>query len=196
MANADNAHITASNYSTKVIIQSMNELWTIIHNKMKRVNQSYIRPSREGGRVGCRCSHKLALPRPRASVTRPKSCLDVRDGSEVPDLCPTARPMARMVEMVSSERPPRVSMTKGTNSTPTERQAERLETSLRRTPTWRAWPGVDAASARVDITLRSLRIMCDYALNRTCIIIIIYNYTCILYTYIPIYIEERAPRMH
>ena len=127
----------------------MNELWTIIHNKMKRVNQSYIRTSREGGRVGCRCSHKLALPRHRAIATRPKSCLDVRDGSEVPDLCPTARPMARMVEMVSSERPPRVSMTKGTNSSPTERQAERLETSLRRTPTWRAWPGVDAASARV-----------------------------------------------
>ena len=120
----------------------MNELWTIIHNKMKRVNQSYIRPSTEGGRVGCRCSHKLALPRHRAIATRLKSCFDVRDGSEVPDLCPTARLMEQMVEMVSSEKPPKVSITKGTNSTPTEREAERLETSLRRTPTWRAWPGL------------------------------------------------------
>ena len=38
-----------------------------------------------------------------------------------------ALPMAEMVEMVSTARPPRASATKGTKSVPDERQAERLE---------------------------------------------------------------------
>ena len=63
-----------------------------------------------------------------------------------------ARPMALIVKMESSERPPRVSATRGmhVHSAPTARQAERLEASLRRVPTCKAWPGVKAASARVS----------------------------------------------
>ena len=42
-----------------------------------------------------------------------------------------ALPMAEMVEMVSSARPPRASATKGTKSVPDERQAERLDAYLK-----------------------------------------------------------------
>ena len=59
-----------------------------------------------------------------------------------------ARPMALIVKIESSERPPRVSATRGMHSAPAARQAERLEASLRRVPTCKAWPGVKAASAR------------------------------------------------
>ena len=61
-----------------------------------------------------------------------------------------ARPMALIVKIESSERPPRVSATRGMHSAPAARQAERLEASLRRVPTCKAWPGVKAASARVS----------------------------------------------
>ena len=79
---------------------------------------------------------------------RPKRWREVVAGSGEDDLSAMAR-MKVMVEMVSSARPPSVSATKGTKSVPEERQAERLEASLRWTPTCRAWPGVRAASATV-----------------------------------------------
>ena len=56
-----------------------------------------------------------------------------------------ASPSKRMMKMVSSASPPRVSATTGMKSTPAERQAERCDVSLRRTPTCRAWPGVEAS---------------------------------------------------
>ena len=80
---------------------------------------------------------------------RPKRWREVVAGSGDDDLSAMARLMEVMVEMVSSARPPSVSATKGTKSVPEERQAERLEASLRWTPTCRAWPGVRAASATV-----------------------------------------------
>ena len=80
---------------------------------------------------------------------RPKRWREVVAGSGEDDLSAMARLMKVMVEMVSSARPPSVSATKGTKSVPEERQAERLEASLRWTPTCRAWPGVRAASATV-----------------------------------------------
>ena len=55
-----------------------------------------------------------------------------------------------MMKMVSSASPPRVSATTGMKSTPAERQAERCCVSLRRTPTCRAWPGVEAAPCKVS----------------------------------------------
>ena len=55
------------------------------------------------------------------------------------NLC--ARLMFWMMEMVSSASPPKVSATSGMKSVPEEGQAERLEVSLRFTPTCRAWPG-------------------------------------------------------
>ena len=60
-----------------------------------------------------------------------------------------ASPRDRMVEMVSSANPPRVSATTGMKSTRAERQAERWHASLRWMPTRRAWPGVEAASCKV-----------------------------------------------
>ena len=56
----------------------------------------------------------------------------------------------RMMKMVSSASPPRVSATTGMKSTPAEWQAERCDVSLRRTPTCRAWPGVEAAPCKVS----------------------------------------------
>ena len=55
-----------------------------------------------------------------------------------------------MMKMVSSASPPRVSATTGMKSTPAELQAERCCVSLRRTPTCRAWPGVEAAPCKVS----------------------------------------------
>ena len=69
---------------------------------------------------------------------RPKRWREVAAGSGEDDLSAMARLMEVMVEMVSSARPPSVSATKGTKSVPEERQAERLEASLRWTPTCRA----------------------------------------------------------
>ena len=54
--------------------------------------------------------------------------------SSEPALTLTALALVEMVAMVSSASPPRVSATRG--STPEEQQAERLEASLRWTPTW------------------------------------------------------------
>ena len=62
---------------------------------------------------------------------RPKRWREVVAGSGEEDLSAMARLMKVMVEMVSSARPPSVSATKGTKSVPEERQAERLEASLR-----------------------------------------------------------------
>ena len=95
----------------------------------------YRSPSSLGWRVGCLCSQRAAFPRQRVVATRPKRCLVEVVGSGEPDLCPTAWPIARMVVMASSARPPKVSATKGMHSIPTDRQAERLVASLRLTPT-------------------------------------------------------------
>ena len=115
-------------------------------NKNKNKEKCQVRPSREGGRVGSRCSHIVAFPRQRATARLLKRCL-VELGEPV--LCSIARPRDLMVLMVSPERPPRVSVTRGMNSIPTERQADRWEASLRRVPTSRACPGVEAACPRV-----------------------------------------------
>ena len=106
-------------------------------------------PSREGCKVGWRCSHRLAFPRHKAMATLPKRCLVVVVCSSEPALTLTALPIEEMVVMVSSASPPRVSATKGTKSIPEERQAERLEVSFRWTPSCKAWPGVTEASDTV-----------------------------------------------
>ena len=59
--------------------------------------------SREGCRVGWRCSHRLALP---AMATLLKRCLRVVVWSSEPALSLTALPMEEMVVMVSSASPP------------------------------------------------------------------------------------------
>ena len=89
-------------------------------NKHKHKEKCQVRPSREGGRVGSRCSHIVAFPRQRATARLLKRCF-VELGEPV--LCSIARPRDLMVLMVSPERPPRVSVTRGMNSIPTERQA-------------------------------------------------------------------------
>ena len=77
-------------------------------------------------------------------------------GSGEDDLSAMARLMEVMVEIVSSARPPSVSATKGTKSVPEERQAERLEASLRWTPTCRAWPAtVRTCSGLITCTSRA-----------------------------------------
>ena len=96
-----------------------------------------------GERVGWRCSHSPALPCHRAMAALPKRWLEEVAGE--PAQSTMARPMDLIVVMVSSASPPRVSATRGMNSVPVERQAERLEANLRWTPTWRAWPGVKGA---------------------------------------------------
>ena len=65
-------------------------------------------------------------------------------------------PMALMVWMVSSDRPPKVSATKGMHSAPIARQADRLEASFRRVPTSSAWPRMVDASARVNFCSREM----------------------------------------
>ena len=55
-------------------------------------------------------------------------------------------PMAPMMLIASSPRPPSVSATMGMKFTPMERQACRWVVSLRLTPTSRAFPGEKAAS--------------------------------------------------
>ncbi len=57
-----------------------------------------------------------------------------------------AFPMAPMMLIASSPRPPSVSATMGMKFTPMERQACRWVVSLRLTPTSRACPGEKAAS--------------------------------------------------
>ena len=99
--------------------------------------------------MGWRCSQRNAFPRPRAIATWWNSCLMQVEESWGLTLWAMASPRDRMVEMVSSTNPPRVSATTGMKSTPAERQAERWDASLRWTPTCRAWPGVEAASCKV-----------------------------------------------
>ncbi len=67
-----------------------------------------------------------------------------------PILSPAAQPIAEMVEMVSSASPPNVSVTRGTNSVPVERQAEGLENRLRWTPACIACPRVKEDSDTID----------------------------------------------
>ena len=87
-----------------------------------------------GGRVGWRCSHRLALPHHKAIANMPNKCLEVMAGSGEPTLSAMARPMDRTVWMVSSARPPKVSATRGMKSVPVERQAERFEANLEGMP--------------------------------------------------------------
>ena len=63
----------------------------------KQTSPSHGTPSREGGRVGRRCSHKQALPRHRAMASRPKRCLEELEESVVPTLSVMALPMERTV---------------------------------------------------------------------------------------------------
>ena len=63
----------------------------------KQTSPSHGTPSREGGRVGRRCSHKQALPRHRAMASRPKRCLEELEESVVPTLSAMALPMERTV---------------------------------------------------------------------------------------------------
>ena len=90
---------------------------------------------------------KACIPTPQGNG---ESSKELFGGSGSPVLLLMARLMEVMVWTVSSARPPRVSATRGMNSMPTERRAERLEASLCCTPTWRAWPGVTAASEIVS----------------------------------------------
>ena len=63
----------------------------------KQTSPSHGTPSREGGRVGRRCSHKQALPRHRAMASRPKRCLEELEESVVPTLSAMALPMEQTV---------------------------------------------------------------------------------------------------
>ncbi len=76
-----------------------------------------------------------------------KRCLVEVEGSGEQERMPMACPMALMA---SSDRPPKVSATKGMHSAPIARQADRLEASFRRVPTSSAWPGMEDASAKVN----------------------------------------------
>ena len=121
---------------------------------------NYTRPSMKEGIVGWRCDQRLALPRQRAIARRPKRCLVMLNESVEDRRCSKAMPTARMMAIASGHQPPKVSTTTGKKSTPAARQARRLDASLRRTPTVRAWPGVVAASVMVsccrgEITLTS-----------------------------------------
>jgi hypothetical protein len=104
----------------------------------------------EGGRVGCRCIHRPALPRHRAIARRPKRCFAVSGVLVEFRRWPRARPIQPMVEIASGHQPPSVSATMEMKSTPAKRQAGRLDVSFRRTPKPRAWPGEEATSARVS----------------------------------------------
>ena len=55
-------------------------------------------------------------------------------------------PNGQKVKMATSDRPPRVSTTKGTKSIPASQKSDRWATSLHCTHTFRAWPGLDAAA--------------------------------------------------
>ena len=68
-------------------------------------------------------------------ATLPKRCLEEIKELDELDRRPKARPMALMVQIESSERPPRVSATSGMHSALTARQVERLEANFRRVPT-------------------------------------------------------------
>ena len=59
-------------------------------------------------------------------------CLMEMEGLGAAALWPMAWPRVQMVEIVSSVEPPKVSITNGVNSTPTEWQADRWEVSLRK----------------------------------------------------------------
>ena len=117
--------------------------------KVQEIKNTARLPRPETGRVGWRCSHRLVLPRHKAIANLPNKCLEVMAGSGEPALSAMARPMDRTVWMVSSARLPKVSATRGMNSVPVERQAERFEANLRWRPAWRACPGVCEASAMV-----------------------------------------------
>ena len=67
------------------------------YTQTKQTSPSHGTPSREGGRVGRRCSHKQALPRHRAMASRPKRCLEELEESVVPTLSAMALPMERTV---------------------------------------------------------------------------------------------------
>ena len=108
---------------------------------------------------------------------RPKRWREVVAGSGVDDLSAMAPLMEVMVEMVSSARPPSVSATKGTKSVPEERQAERLEASLRWTPTCRAWPGVRAASATVRTCSGLITCTSSIAIDNNCVM----HYFCFFF---------------
>ena len=68
----------------------------------------------------------MAFPRHREMAVLWNSCLVQTDTSQ-PTLCAMAFPRERRIKIESSARPPRVSITTGTNSTPTDLQAERWE---------------------------------------------------------------------
>ena len=82
-------------------------------------------------------------------ATQWNKCLMELEGSGAVALWPMASPRVRMVEIVSSVEPPKVSITNGINSTPTKWQADRWEVSLCLVPTWRAWLEVEATSLSV-----------------------------------------------
>ena len=103
-----------------------------------------------GGRVGNLCNHRQAFPLHSVMASLLNSCLVREPESRGPVLSLAARPIAEIVEMVSSASPPNVSATRGTKSVPVERQAERLEDSLRWTPTCSACPQVNEDSDTMD----------------------------------------------
>ena len=125
--------------------------------KNKWSMRSQMMPSTGGGRVGCRWSQRRAFPRHKEIARRWKSWPVLVEGSSGLARLEMAFPIARTVEIVSSDRPPRFSTTMGTKSIPAARQSDRWAVSLRCTPTFRAWPGVDAAAQGVrswrDLTL-------------------------------------------
>ena len=77
-----------------IIIILIMEWNSIIH---RQTSPSHGTLSREGGRVGRRCSHKQALPRHRVMASRPKRCLEELEESVVPTLSVMALPMERTV---------------------------------------------------------------------------------------------------
>ena len=104
--------------------------------------------------MGWRC------PCHRAMANRANKRLVARDESREQKHWPMALPRVRNVWIVSSARPPKVSVTRGIESIPTERQAGKLVINFLWTPIKRACPGEKAAFTTVgcwrgDITWMS-----------------------------------------
>ena len=128
-----------------IIIQQ----WLIVELSIEHMREGhdYTTLSRNGGKVGCLCSHKLALPHHRVMASLPKRCEVVAGFRDLEQS--TMAQMNVMVLMKSTARPPRVSATRGTKLVPEDRLVKRWVAKLLRPPTSRVWLGVWATFPRV-----------------------------------------------
>ena len=129
-----------SNHITKIICWD-NEKIEI--GKMKLTNHNM--PPISGVNWGFLCSHGQALPPHRATATWSNRWLWL-DGSELSVCWEMEVTKDLMIPVVSSERPPNISVTTGANSTTASRHEAKCEVSFRWMPTSRSYPGVESAS--------------------------------------------------